>query len=560
VTRLNALLHARFPELPGFRPGQLETIEAVIQGRDVICVLPTGGGKTLIYQLAGAEIGGTTIVATPLLALMQDQVRRLRESNVRVGAISGSIRGQNRVRVLEQLVQGRFDFCFATPEQLARDDTRAALVEAPVGLMVVDEAHCISEWGFDFRPAYRALSTVIDLMGRPPVLAMTATAPEAVRRDVGTELLLDDPLVVARGFDRPNLHFSVVRVTDVDRRDRQLADVLRATRTPAIVYCTTRREAEETARALFELQVESGGRQLAAGAYHGGMERSLRREVQQAFLEGQLEVLCATSAFGMGIDHPDIRTIVHRTMPDSVEAYWQEVGRAGRDGLPTDCVLMYRREDRAVHEHLHRRSRPSEGTVARMIHVVSQVEDARRHADVLAEMADQARVARSGAASLLEDLERFGYLERQDDRIHWRGDPAEAMEDLADHHATQVRVDDSRLTMLATYAEHDGCRRRFLLDYLGDEYDAELCLRCDECLREASRRSPDDWDVEAQAARVSDARSGPFARGEHVTHHAWGRGTVQRVDGDVVVVRFDDVGYRSMHAPTVMERGLLDSA
>ncbi len=560
MTRLDAALRERFPEMPGFRPGQREAIEAVIEGRDVLAVLPTGGGKTLVYQLSGAELGGTTVVATPLIALMQDQVRRLEGDAEAVAALTGSVRGQAREELLERLARGEIDFCFATPEQLARDDTRAALSRATVSLFAVDEAHCISEWGFDFRPAYRELADVIEEMGRPPVLALTATAPEAVRRDITGELKLVSPTVVARGFDRPNLHFGVVHVTDAERRDRQLAAVLESAETPAIVYCTTRREAEDTARALFELEVGSGDRQLAAGAYHGGMERELRHEVQKAFLYGDLEVLCATSAFGMGIDHPDIRTIVHRTMPDSLEAYWQEVGRAGRDGLPTDCILLFRPEDRAVHEHLHRRSRPSEASVARMVHLASRVVGPRPHTEVVAELAATARVARSGVASLLEDLERFGYVERSDREVHWQGAASAAMEDLAAHHATQVRVDSSRLQMMAAYAEYGGCRRRFLLDYLGDEYPADLCLRCDACLRAASTRGPDDWDLDAQEARMSDARSGPFSKGDAVRHPSWGEGVIQRVNGDVLVVRFDEVGYRSMHAPTVLERGLLASA
>jgi ATP-dependent DNA helicase RecQ len=392
------------------------------------------------------------------------------------------------------------------------------------------------------------------MMGRPPILALTATAPEAVLRDVSAELRLEDPVIVARGFDRPNLHFSVVRVTDPDRRDRQLAKVLSEVRPPAVVYCSTRRETEETALALYELGAEIG---LTAGHYHGGMDRNLREEVQDAFLTGALDVLCATSAFGMGIDKQDIHTVVHRTMPDSLESYWQEAGRAGRDGQPADCILMYRPEDRAIHEHLHRRSRPSETTVAKMVHVFSKVETATPEADVVVEVASAAEVARSGVTSMLEDLDRFGFLTRFKTGIRWRGDPAEAMEVLAAHHEMQVEVEQSRLDMVAAYAESNACRRRYLLNYLGDEYPAELCLRCDSCLRLAGKREVEDWDLDSQQERIDEARVGPFSPGAAVAHPEWGGGTVQRVEGDILVVRFDSVGYRSMHGPTVTERGLL---
>ncbi len=527
----------------------------MLSGRDVVAVLPTGGGKTLVYQLAGILLEGTTVVATPLIALMQDQVRRLAGGEdgavgQRVATLSGGVRGDLRQAVLNDLRTGSLSFLFATPEQLARDDVRAALRGAPIDLFCVDEAHCISEWGFDFRPAYRELADAAQEMGRPPILALTATAPEAVRRDVARELGLREPLLVAANFDRPNLHLGVVRVVDADRRDRRLAKVLAEVAAPAVVYCTTRREAEETALALLELGI-------GAGHYHGGMDRTLRTEVQDAFLGDQLDVLCATNAFGMGIDKPDIRAVIHRTMPDSVESYWQEAGRAGRDGQPSDCVLLYRPEDRAVHEHLHRRSRPSEATVAKMVHLFGQVRSATPEAEVVTHVSAAAEVARSGTRSLLEDLDRFGYITRLKSGIRWKGDPARAMEDMAGHQAAQAEVEQSRLDMVADYAETNDCRRRYLLNYLGGEYPAELCLRCDNCLRTAGDRSPDEWDLSSQRQRVEAARAGPFARGDAVTHPEWGPGTVQRVEKEVLVVRFDSVGYRSMHAPTVVERGLL---
>jgi ATP-dependent DNA helicase RecQ len=533
-------------------------LQAVLEGRDVVAVLPTGGGKTLVYQLAGSLRTGTTVVATPLIALMQDQVRRLRENaGAVVGALTSAVRGTQRDALLGELRAGELSFLFSTPEQLAREDVRSALAAADITLFCVDEAHCISEWGFDFRPAYRELAATCAAMGRPPVLALTATAPEAVRRDVATELALDDPVLVARGFDRRNLHFAVRHVTDPERRDRQLARLLEELDTPAVVYCTTRREAEETALALLEFGI-------SAGHYHGGMERTVRDEVQDAFLVdevGVLDVLCATSAFGMGIDKPNIRSVLHRTMPDSLEAYWQEAGRAGRDGQPADCVLLYRPEDRAVHEHLHRRSRPAEATVAKMIHLFSGARSTTPEAEVLAQVCEDADVARSGAASLAEDLHRFGYLARDDSRVRWQGDPARAMEDMAEHHAVQVQVEQSRLSMVTAYAEATACRRRYLLNYLGDDYPAELCLRCDNCLRKAEqRRGLEDWDLDAQQERMAADRSGPFSSGAAVTHPEWGSGVVQRIEGEVLVVRFDSVGYRSMHGPTVFERGRLDPA
>ena len=529
----------------------------MLEGRDVVAVLPTGGGKTLVYQLAGALLGGTTIVATPLIALMQDQVRRLSDEETatpqRVESLTGAVRGEERVRLLDELRAGRLDFLFATPEQLARDDVRRALRASKIDLFVIDEAHCISEWGFDFRPAYRELAASARAMGRPPILALTATAPETVRIDVARELKLRDPITVARGFDRSNLYFRVVRVTDPDRRERQLAQLLEQYRgSSVVVYCTTRRESEETALALLELGIN-------AGHYHGGMDRSLREEVQSAFLEeGGLDVLCATSAFGMGIDKADIRAVVHRTMPDSLESYWQEAGRAGRDGEQSDCILMYRPEDQSVHHHLHRRSRPSETTLAKMVLLLSRIEKATPQPDIVTHIAEVAEVARSGVVALLEDLDRLGCISEFKTGIRFKGDAAHAMDALAAHYARQAEVETSRLEMVASYAESNTCRRRYLLNYLGDEYHGELCLRCDNCLRIAEQRETTDWDIDLEAERVEAERGGPFSPGQSVRHPEWGEGAVQRIDGEVLVVRFDEVGYRSMHTPTVIELNLLE--
>ena len=566
MSRLDDALHTHFPQLQQFLPGQREALEAILDGRDVIAVLPTGGGKTLVYQLSGLMLQGTTVIATPLIALMQDQVRRLVEDqpddedpdptlrSQEVASLTGAVRGEEREQLLRDLREGRLEFLFSTPEQLSRDDVRAALQESKIDLFCIDEAHCISEWGYDFRPAYRDLALAAEIMGRPPILALTATATEAVRRDVAVELGLDDPLVVARGFDRPNLHFAVERVPDPERRGRRLVRLLTEdVGSPAVVYCATRREAEETALVLLEHGV-------AAGHYHGGMERKLREEVQAAFLAGETDVLCATNAFGMGIDKRDLRAVIHFTMPDSLESYWQEAGRAGRDGHPSDCVLYFRPEDRTVHEHLHRRSRPSEGSVAKMVHAYSRLSSWTAEGAALPEVAKAASVARAGAASLLEDLERHGHLERRDGQVRFVGDPKEAMEAMAELRVHQIDIEASRLDMMAAYAESTSCRRRYLLNYLGDEYPAELCLRCDNCLRLAAEVAPEDWELERQEERVERDRSGPFDPGASVVHPEWGTGVVQRIDRDVMVVLFEEVGYRSMHGPTVRERGLLTPA
>ncbi len=326
-----------------WRPGQREAVEAGLEGRDSLVVMPTGGGKSLCYQLPGLATEDLTIVVSPLIALMNDQWRRLTAAGHPVAMISSGMSAEAARAALGQVRDGTARIVYCSPERFASNFFLEALAQRRIDLMAVDEAHCVSEWGHDFRPDYLRLPEIAERLGRPTVMACTATATVAVAAEIVTRFGLREPLQVRSGFDRPNLSFDVVRLEGKGSKARRLA-LLEAglaanpANRPAIVYCGTRRDTDELAQHLRE-------RGLKALAYHAGMESGDRSAAQERFMSGATEVIVATNAFGMGVDKADVRSVWHMAIPTSLEAYYQEAGRAGRDGLPAKAVLLAMKAD-----------------------------------------------------------------------------------------------------------------------------------------------------------------------------------------------------------------------
>jgi ATP-dependent DNA helicase RecQ len=522
------------------RPGQREAIEAALDGRDALVVMSTGSGKSAIYQIAGLLLPGATVVVSPLIALQREQVEDLRERALGGAAqLNSTVPAADREAALAELAEDALEFVFLAPEQLANDEILDELAIARPSLLVVDEAHCISEWGHDFRPEYLRLGAALQALGRPTVLALTATAAPPVREEIAERLGLRDPEVVIRGFDRPNIHLAVERFQDGERKLRALREHIAAIEPPGIVYVATRRAAEELADSL----CEEG---LRAASYHAGMRAADRDAVQERFMADDLDAVVATTAFGMGVDKPNVRWVVHAEISESLDSYYQEVGRAGRDGEPARAVLFYRPEDLGLRRFFAGGGQvdPAEiGTVLEAVrHAGGPVEPS-----VLQEETD---LSETKLATAVARLEEVGAVEVLPDGEVAPADGAPgrqgAIEAATDVELNRRAFDRSRVDMMRAYAETDTCRRGFVLSYFGEPFDGP-CGHCDNC--EAGR---------AQAAAAPE--DVPFPVGARVAHDEWGEGVVQRYDDDTLVVLFDDVGYKTLALAVVVERSLLRAA
>jgi len=462
---------------------QQRVIDLVLSGRDVLMVLPTGFGKSACYQIPSMVLDRPVLVISPLLALMRDQYEKLERREIPCVKLDGTVRGKARATALARIAEGGPLLVMTTPETLATEDAVDALSRSGVGLAAVDEAHCISEWGYDFRPAYLQLGERLRRLGGPPVLALTATATEKVRSAIMRFVGMRDTELVASSPHRSNLAFDVLRCTG-DQRLRALVRLVLRLRRPGIVYCSTTREVDE----IWAILQRFG---IPAHRYHGKMNASERSKQQDGFMRrGRRTVMVATNAFGLGIDKQDIRYVLHYQAPASLEQYVQEAGRAGRDGRRSNCIMLFSHEDRQIHEALLSRSRVRPEQLYKLGRALAAWA-AEEKVPSLQALALSADLGPKVAGALLAVMEE-ATLVKWDQSAVFVTVPASELEDearkLAGQFETLRTQDARRLESVAAYAEHEECRAVFLREYFGEE-GSEPCGLCDVCRGSSERPS-----------------------------------------------------------------------
>lgn len=525
-----------------FNPGQEEVVSRVMAGEDTLAILATGAGKSLCYQLPALLFDGTTVVVSPLIALMKDQLDMLAERGFRNNVALNSTLGEEQELIArKRLADGEIKIVFVTPEKLEDETFIAILKRIRVPLFVLDEAHCISQWGHDFRPAYLALGQVIRDLGKPTVLALTATATPAVREDILTQLGLPGTKTIVKGFDRPNLRYEVMRAENEQAKLKALKRLFETGLDgTGIIYTATIKNAMEVQKYLHD-QLD-----LPAAVYHSKLQKDDRVSVHELFMGEAIRAVVATNAFGLGIDKPNIRFVVHYDLPGSVEAYTQEAGRAGRDGEPSRCVLLYRMSDTRVQNYFLTGKYPDVEDVQKVFGTLEYF-GGQEGGVSLGDLRKISQLPLTKLKVVLALLKKAGFIEMRSRSQYGLTGEALGNRDLVlnlANYDTKKSYDQSKLAMMLQYAETHGCRRKFILNYFGENFAADTCGQCDNCLA-----------AEAAGARNERVTSG-YRIADVVTHPKFGQGTVERAEKDLVTVLFPSVGYKTLLATSVLREAI----
>ena len=512
-----------------FLEGQAEIVEKILASRDGLVVMPTGGGKSLCYQLPALCLEGVTIVVSPLIALMKDQVDALVEKGVAAALINSTLSHSEQRERIERMMAGDYKLVYVAPERFRAEGFVSAMREVKVALFAIDEAHCLSQWGHDFRPDYLRLGKARGVLGSPQCVAFTATATPVVRKDIVSVLELEEPFQIVTGFARANLSFNITPVETKAAKFRRTREVLEEHRT-GIVYCATRKRVEEVAETLNSWGVKCIG-------YHGGMKEEEREDTQNQFIRREVDVAVATNAFGMGIDRSDVRFVIHFEVPGSVEAYYQEAGRAGRDGEAAHCELLWNYADTRTQEFFLEGANPGYGTICQVYQFFHEEANEEQEVHASIEEITSAVEVKNGMAvsSALAVLGRAGYLERfnvpgqrrRGTRLRQPEVQASGLEIDREALEEKERRDRQKLQAMVGLCYGAGCRQRAILEYFGEEEPGE-CGTCDVCRSDygTDRRAPTGAEdlvvrkvlsgVARMSRRTSKGWEGIFGRGRIV--------------------------------------------
>ena len=526
------------------RAGQQDVIDSVLAGRDTLAIMPTGSGKSLCYQLPAALLPCATVVVSPLISLMKDQLEKLHELGITAVQLNSSLSRAEEDDAIARIAWGGRLIIFCTPERLSNTAFLSLLAGAPPSLVVIDEAHCISQWGHDFRPAYLEIAAALRALGRPPVLALTATATGDVMADIDTQLEARKLNVINTGIYRDNLRYRVIQVTNAGEKQDEVQRLLRETPGVGIVYAATVKAVEDLAARL-----EALGESVTC--YHGKLAARERKHNQDLFMNGERRIMVATNAFGMGIDKPDTRFVIHLQVPANLEAYCQESGRAGRDVLPADCTLLYFQEDKRVQQFFLAKHYPTAEELAAIVAVAQALPATFTFAALASSLPEFSDGHLKVCLKLLKD----GKLLRQDRKLGYSLKASSASSpsyaQLAQIYVDKQERDKQALEQMVAYAQSGLCRWKLLLDYFGDTADFERCCTCDNCLSPPALAAPITLDELPPAPAQAPPPAPQIAVGSRVRVPRYQIGTVLSVAGDQVTIAFPENTTRTFMAEFV---------